>query len=141
MIPTFQHWRRKTLKIYHVLEDLNYGIFRIYEEFWKKISKKKKVHVGCQKNLVHQNITIHRQIKSLEKSHTSFRSGSHELTHQQAQPRVDIRRQSIGNPMDDRFIRRILSHVMKNGSYHNTDASKQWLGPRQPAKIIVKKSV
>ena len=33
---------KKTLKFYHVLEDLNYGILRIYAEFWKKIRKKKK---------------------------------------------------------------------------------------------------
>ena len=64
---------------------------------------------------------------------------NNELTPQNGQRRVDICRQFIGNPMDDRFIRRILSHVMKNGSYHNPDASEQWLGPRQPAKVIVKK--
>ena len=35
---------KKTLKIYSVLEDLNYGILRIHAEFWKKI--RKKVLVG-----------------------------------------------------------------------------------------------
>ena len=30
---------------------------------------------------------------------------------------------------------------MKNESYRNPDASKQWLGPRQPVNVIVKKSV
>ena len=33
---------KKTLKIYQVLKDLNYGILKIYAEFWKKILKKKK---------------------------------------------------------------------------------------------------
>ena len=37
---------KKTLNIYHVLEYINYGILRIYTEFWKKI---KKVLVACQK--------------------------------------------------------------------------------------------
>ena len=32
---------KKILKIYHVLEDLNYGILIIYRTFWKKIRKKK----------------------------------------------------------------------------------------------------
>ena len=33
---------KKTLKIYHVLEDLNCETLRIYAEFWKKIRKKEK---------------------------------------------------------------------------------------------------
>ena len=40
---------KKTLKIYHDLEDLNYWILRIYTEFWKKICK--KVLVDCQKSV------------------------------------------------------------------------------------------
>ena len=44
-----QHFKleKKTLKIYHVQEGLNYGIFRIYAKFCKKI--RKKVLVDCQK--------------------------------------------------------------------------------------------
>ena len=34
-----------------------------------------------------------------------------------------------------------LSHIMKNGTYLNSDASKQWLGLHHPAKVVVKKSV
>ena len=58
---------KKTLKIYHVLEDINYGILRIYAEFWKKIGK--KVLVGCQKNLVHQKILYIARLRHLE-NHT-----------------------------------------------------------------------
>ena len=93
-----------TLKTSHVLGHLNYGILRIYSEYWKK--NRKKVLVGCQKNLVHRK--IHRQIKTLGKSYRNCRSVSHELTPQQAQGRVDICRQLIGNTVDDRFIRRIV---------------------------------
>ena len=46
---------KKTLKIYHVLEDLNYGILRMYTEFWKNF--RQKVLVGCQKNFVRENIS------------------------------------------------------------------------------------
>ena len=31
---------KKTLKIYNILENLNYGILRIYAELWKKVRKK-----------------------------------------------------------------------------------------------------
>ena len=55
---------KKTLKIYHVLEDLNYGILRIYAEFWKKI--RKNVLVGFQKNLAHQEIPYIAILRHLE---------------------------------------------------------------------------
>ena len=50
-------------------------------------------------------------------------------------------RQLIGNPIDDRFIRRIVTCDVKRVDCRNPDASKQWLGTRKPAKVIVKKSV
>ena len=46
LFPRFN--KSKTLKIYHVLENLNYGILRIYEEFWEKVHERELV--GC-KNL------------------------------------------------------------------------------------------
>ena len=80
-------------------------------------------------------------LKTLGKSCRSCRSVglSHELTPQQAQRRVDISRQLIGNPMDDRFIRRIVTCDEKWIYYRNPDAWKLWLRPRQPTKGIVKK--
>ena len=53
--------------------------------------------------------TKHRQINTLGKSYRSCRSVRHELTPQQAQRIVDVCSQLIGNPMDDRFIRRIVT--------------------------------
>ena len=61
------------------------------------------------------------------------------MTSQQAQRRVEIFRQPIGNPMDGRFFRRILRFDEKWIYYRNPDASKYWLSHRQPAKVIVKK--
>ena len=81
--------------------------------------------------------TIHRLIKTLVKSYRRCRYVSHELTPQQAQHRVDICRQLIGNPMDDRFIRKIVTSI-KWVYYNNPDASKQWQGPCKIAKVIVK---
>ena len=65
---------KKTLKIYHVLKDLNYGILKIYAEFWKKIRKKKKSTRRLLKELGASKDTIHRQIKTLAKTYRSCSS-------------------------------------------------------------------
>ena len=85
--------------------------------------------------------TIHRQIKTLGNSYSSCRSVLHEMAPQQVQRRVDICQQVIGKPMDDRFIRVIVTCDEKCLYYRNPDSLKQWLGPCQPAKPIVKKSI
>ena len=58
---------KNILKVYHILEDLNYEILRIYAMFWKKIHK--NVLLGCQKNLVHQKIPCIARLRPLE-NHT-----------------------------------------------------------------------
>ena len=83
--------------------------------------------------------TIHRQIKMLGKSYRSCRPVPHELTPQQAQHRVDICCQLVGNPMDDTFIGTIVTCDEKWVYYSNSDASKQRLSPHQSVKLIVKK--
>ena len=92
-----------------------------------------KVLVGCQKNVVHQNIPYIATFRNC-------RSVPHVLTPQQAQRRVDICHQLIGNPMDGRFIRRIVTCDEKWVYYHNPDALKQRLSPCQPDEAIVKKN-
>ena len=64
MVPTFQHWRRKLY--YCVLEDLNYGILRIYSEFCKKNRKNTRrpsEEHGASKD------TMHRRLRRLD-NHT-----------------------------------------------------------------------
>ena len=85
--------------------------------------------------------TIHREIKTFGKSYRNCGSLPHELKTQQAQRGVDICRHLISNPMDDRFIRRIVTCDEKWVYYCSPDALKQWLGPHQRAKAIVKKSI
>ena len=63
----------------------------------------------------------------------------YELTPQQVQSRVHIIYQVIGNPMHDTFIRKIVTCDKIWVYYSNPDSSKQWLGPREPTKAIVKK--
>ena len=82
----------------------NEGILdRVSEENQQKSTRRLSEELGASKD------TIHRQIKTLGKSYRSCRSVPHELTPQQAQRRVDICRQLIGNPMNGRFIRRIAT--------------------------------
>ena len=130
---------KKIPKIYHVLEELNYGILRIYAEFWKKIHK--KYNPGLSEQLGASKDTIHCHIKILGKSYNSSTSVLHELIPKQTQRRMDICRCLICNTMDDRFIRRIVTCDGKWIHYRNPGASKQWLGPCHPVKIIVKKNL
>ena len=79
---------KKMLRIYHILEDLNYGILRIYAEFWNK-NPQESTH-RLSEELGASKDTILRQVKTLVKSYRSCKSVPHELTPQQAQRRVDI---------------------------------------------------
>ena len=56
---------------------------------------------------------IHRQIKTLGKSYKSCRFEPYELVPQQVQRRMVICRQLIGNPIDDIFIRIIVTYDEK----------------------------
>ena len=67
---------------------------------------------------------IHRQIKTLGKSYKSCRSVPHELVPQQAQRRIVINPQHISNPIDDRFIRIIVTYDEKWINYRNPFALK-----------------
>ena len=89
---------KKTLKIYSVLEE---NICRVLEKNPQK-STYRLSELGASKDI------IHHQIKTLGKSYRSCRSIPHKLTPQQAQHGEDIC-QFIGNPMDDRYIRRIVT--------------------------------
>ena len=114
---------KKTLKIFHVLEDLNYGILRIQPTRDLEENPQKKVLVACQKNLMHKKMSY--IIPKLAKSYRSCMSVLYELTPQHAQRRVGICRQLIDNPMDDRFIRRTVTCGEESVYYHNSDTSKQ----------------
>ena len=99
---------KKTLKIFHVPEDLDYGILRAYmQNVGRKSAKgtrRLSEEFGTSRDV------IHHRIKTLGKSYRSCRSVPHKLTSQLAQHRVDIFcHQLIDNPMDDRFIRRIVT--------------------------------
>ena len=62
-----------------------------------------KVLIGSQKNLVNQNIPYIARLRHLENHTEAVVSVPHELTNQQAERRVNICRQLIDNPKDDRY--------------------------------------
>ena len=98
------------------------NIENIRRVFFNKIRKKYSMlseELGASKD------TIHRQIKTLGKSYRSCRSVPHELTPQKVQRIMNICRQLIGNPMDERFIRRIAIYDEELVYYRNPNASKQ----------------
>ena len=66
---------------------------------------------------------IRRQIKTFGKVYRSCRSVPHELTQQQTQCTVNICRQLVSNPIDDRFSRRTVTSHEKWVYYRNPDAS------------------
>ena len=87
---------------------------------------------------MNQKIPYIHQIKLLRKWYRSNRSVHYELTPQQAQQRVDICHQLINNPMDVRFIRKIITCDEKWIYYSNPDTSKQWLSPLNLPKLSLK---
>ena len=141
---------KKTLKIYHVLEDINYRILRIYTGV---LGENPQTSI-CKltEELVASKDTTYRQIKTLGKSYGRYRSVFNELSPQQAQCGVSICRQLIGNPIDDKFIRE-FSYMMKNGSIIATltplnsgfvhvnlpkSSSKKSVGPQSNVVCLVK---
>ena len=122
---------KKILKIYHVLENLDYGLLRIYTDFWRKIHK--NVLVGCQKNSVHQKKPYITRLRHLE-NHTE----AVELyTMNWHLNRLTVEWVSVVSLSVIPWM--IDCHVWwKWVNYRNPNASKEWLDPRQPAKVIIK---
>ena len=77
------------------------------------------------------NSTIDRHLQGLGLSKKRGREVPHELTPEQARRRVDICRQLLANPLDDRFFRRIVTCDEKRIFLRNPDTRRQWVFPGQ----------
>ena len=77
--------------------------------------------------------TIARQLHKLGKVNKRCREVPHQLTPAQAQRRVDTCRQLLENPMDERWIKRVVTCDEKWVYFSNPDKENQWLEPGQMA--------
>lgn len=68
------------------------------------------------------------------------RQTPHNLTDVQSQKRVDICKQLLQNPLDDRFWRRIITCDEKWIFYYNPDKRRQWVLYDEEAEPVVKQS-
>jgi len=63
------------------------------------------------------------------------------LNENQAQNRVDICRKYLENPLDDRFIRRIVTCDEKLVYFSNSDRQNQWLNPGKMEELESKRDL
>ena len=126
MVQMFQNWRRKE----RFTTFWNTKIMRYWEYTQSFGIKSSKITHGLSEDLGASKDIIHRMINTFGKSYKRCRSLRHELTPQEPQRREDTCRQLIGNPMDDRFIRRIVIWD-KDGSTTST------LTPRNSGFVLV----
>lgn len=89
--------------------------------------------LGTSKN------TINRHLHQLNFSNKTPRLHPHDLTAAQAQNRVDICKQLLENPCDDRFWRRIITGDEKWIIFlRNPDKRRQWVPEGKKAKPVVR---
>lgn len=85
------------------------------------------------------HMTISRNLKAINKVYRRCREVPHELTPENAQRRVEICKQLLSNPLDERFFKRIVTCDEKWIYFRNGDNRNQWLDPSQPALPVVKR--
>ena len=83
--------------------------------------------------------TIVRHLHELGKVNRRCREVPHELNEKQAERRVEVCRQLLQNPRDERFIRRIVTCDEKWIYFSNPNKENQWLDPGQMAKPVAKR--
>lgn len=83
--------------------------------------------------------TITRHLHKIGKFNKRFREIPHELTSAQEQRRVDICRQILQKPIDDRWFKQLVTGDEKWVYFSNTDKRNQWLDRDQPAEMIPKR--
>ena len=82
--------------------------------------------------------TVQRKLVELSKINRRFRVVPHELTHQQAQRRVDVCQQLLAEGLDGRTIRLIVTCEEKWIFFRSSDLINQWLNPRDHPESVIK---
>jgi [histone H3]-lysine36 N-dimethyltransferase SETMAR len=83
--------------------------------------------------------SVVRHLHTLGKINKRCREVPHDLTEIQAQNRVNACRKLLENPLDDRFIRQIVTCDEKWVYFSNPDKRNQWLNPGQVAEPVAKR--
>ena len=84
--------------------------------------------------------TVWNHLKQLGFVHKKPRQDPHELTEAQAAKRVEICRQLLNNPLDDRFWKRIVTSDEKWVYLVNHDRSKRWVPKGQTPPSVPKQN-
>jgi histone-lysine N-methyltransferase SETMAR len=84
--------------------------------------------------------TVWNHLKQLDFVHKKPRQDPHELTEAQAAKRVEICRQLLNNPLDDRFWKRIVTSDEKWVYLVNHDRSKRWVPKGQTPPSVPKQN-
>jgi histone-lysine N-methyltransferase SETMAR len=82
--------------------------------------------------------TVHRHLQQLDFVHKKPRQDSHELTEAQANKRVEVCRQLLENPLDDRFWKRIVTSDEKWVYLVNHNRDKRWVQKGQETPSVPK---
>ena len=77
--------------------------------------------------------TVFRHLKMMGKINRSPKDVPRDLTQQQEQRRVQICKELLKNPNDDRFLKRIVTCDEKWILLNNPNLKRHWLDPKQPA--------
>lgn len=84
--------------------------------------------------------TVWNHLRQLDFVHKKPRQDPHELTEAQAAKRVEICRQLLNNPLDDRFWKRIVTSDEKWVYLVNHDRSKRWVQKGQTPPSVPKQN-
>lgn len=83
--------------------------------------------------------TVHRHLITLGKVNKCCRVVPHDLNEEQAQRRIEVCRQLLNFPKDDRFLRKIITCDEKWIYFHNPNMQRQWLDKCQLPKPVPKR--
>ena len=83
--------------------------------------------------------SIVRHLKKINKVNRRCREVPHELTPNNIQRRIEICRNLLQNPLDERFFKRIVTCDEKWIYFHNENNQNQWLDQSQPAIPVVRR--
>jgi histone-lysine N-methyltransferase SETMAR len=84
------------------------------------------------------HMSVARHLHQIGKVSRSCRVVPHELSNAQAQRRIDLCKQLLANPNDERFFKRIVTGDEKLIYLRNPNMQNQWVNIGQPAEPVAR---